>query len=287
MTVEQARYIAELDPNLPAGSHSVSQADDHLRLTKSALQNSLQGNASDPWDTPLRVGPRALNSLSDTLNLSSFVTLTGTQTISGLKTFSQIIKAIAGIVGDTGLNLVSRWNGLTVLGNTSEDTFLTSPGKNNFGVLYGQSVAHLLHTGNLAEHVVNAIYPIGSVLFDTTATNPSQRFINTTWVRVAQGRYIAGEGTNVDTSGESRTLVNGNLDTSYRHTMTPSEMPSHAHDLESVNDAGGNFTYDGPRHTFVDTGGSFQQGKTKYSGANQPFEKSSPGFVMYTWQRTA
>lgn len=49
MAVEIARYISELEPNNPQGNESISEGDDHIRVTKYAVQQSFP-NVSGPVD---------------------------------------------------------------------------------------------------------------------------------------------------------------------------------------------------------------------------------------------
>ena len=291
MPVEQATYIAELDPSRPQGSESISEADDHARLQKSCISNTFLGSDSDKWDTALRVGPRALNALSDTLGLNSFVTLTGDQEISGAKSFTKVIKAIAGIVGDTALNLISRSGGYTTVGNQTEETALVSPSKDGFKASYGQSVANLIHTGNIADHVVNAVYPVGSVLYRSEPTNPGTQFPNTTWEQIPGGMYLISAGTNTDASGETRTYSVGYVDGTYRHSLTEAELPAHDHPLffDDATPSGtieGGFPASSNKVGFAAGGAGFT-GRTNSTGSNAKIEKQLPAFVIYAFHRTA
>lgn len=294
MPVEQARYISELDSSRPQGTESLSEADDNLRLIKKTVQETFVGNASDPFDTPLRVGPRALNALSDTLNLSSFVTLSGIQTITGAKTFTQNLVALAGVFSDAGKNLISRFNGMTAVGNTADPVLLQAPDKNSFFCNYGstgENLTAILHTGNVAETIVNIIYPIGSVLFDETANNPSARFPGTQWERIGTGRYIVAQGQSTDLNGETRNMTPGELNSTFRTSLTEAQLPPHNHGLGLVFDPAALVTWDSQevvQQRFVKTGQDNDIGETKDStGTSAPIEKTLPGYVLYTWKRIA
>lgn len=294
MPVEQARYISELDASRPQGTESLSEADDNLRLIKNSIQQTLVGNASDPFDTPLRVGPRALNALSDTLNLSSFVTLSGIQTITATKTFTQGIVALSGILGSVGTNLIARFNGMTAIGNVSDPILMQAPDKNSFFCNYGatgENLTAILHTGNIAETVVNIIYPIGSVLFDATANNPSARFPGTQWERIGQGRYIVAQGQSTDLNGETRNMTPGELNSTFKTTLSEEQIPPHRHGLGANTDIAAKITWDAGENVqwrFVKSGFEYDAGETRDStGTSAPIEKALPGYVLYTWKRIA
>jgi hypothetical protein len=151
--------------------------------------------------------------------------------------------------------------------------------------------------------VVNHLYPVGSVFFSLSSENPSVRFTGTTWVRVAQGRFIAGEGIGVDCRGTSQVIsVSGTdiTDTTgeYKHQLTEIEMPNHRHLLTHpdtgeqfyvINDSNfsdgssGTFRADGPEK---DKDGRYYP-YTNYTGGSLSHNNTPPSFGLYIWQRTA
>ena len=52
MTVEQAQYIKQLDPQYPEGGDSLSEGDDHIRLIKDAVKGSFPNIDSAVTATP-------------------------------------------------------------------------------------------------------------------------------------------------------------------------------------------------------------------------------------------
>lgn len=78
--------------------------------------------------------------------------------------------------------------------------------------------------------LIDILYPVGSIYLSINNSNPSTRFAGTTWVQVAQGRFIAGVGTGTDKNNNQRTYGAGNDNNGeYSHAMEADEMPSHYH----------------------------------------------------------
>lgn len=88
------------------------------------------------------------------------------------------------------------------------------------------------------------IYPVGSVIMQTTSTNPGTRFTGTTWVQTSQGRYIVGQ-TGAQSGGD---LVGS---TTHSHSFTqPDAHAALSHSGATV----GNHTFTQPSaHTDVPT----------------------------------
>lgn len=73
-----------------------------------------------------------------------------------------------------------------------------------------------------AARLFNAIYPVGSIYFTTSPTNPSILF-GGEWESYAQGRTIIGTGSS------DLSFVIGETGGESIHTLIESEMPSHTH----------------------------------------------------------
>jgi len=142
-----------------------------------------------------------------------------------------------------------------------------------------------LDNKTLTDH----LFPIGSIFFSINNTNPSSRFSGTTWVQVANGRFISGVGQGVDSNGTPLTVnVGGNNYGEYTHRLTTGEMPSHTHQtvIPYSNESGtsgdpwgsGNSTrkFEG-NYTFT----------PNYAGGDAFHNNTPPAFGMYVWQRTA
>jgi hypothetical protein len=85
--------------------------------------------------------------------------------------------------------------------------------------------------------LIDYIYPVGSCLLTLDSTNPSVRFVGTSWVQVSQGLVVTGVGTGTDTGGISKTTTVGfNSGGKYQHEMTVSDVPEHYHFVANTED---------------------------------------------------
>ena len=136
--------------------------------------------------------------------------------------------------------------------------------------------------------IAEAIYPIGSVTFSQDNTNPGSRFTGTTWVQIATGRFIAGQGAGNDGT-EAKTIPAGNDTTGkYNHQLTTAELPSHGH--EAKFSSGGSVSLGGD----TISPGNSNNGNDRLSndvvqntGSNTPHNNMPPSFGLYVWQRTS
>lgn len=147
-----------------------------------------------------------------------------------------------------------------------------------------------------ANEIIDIIYPIGSLFLSMSDHNPSSYWTGTVWVRVSQGRFIAGVGTGGDIFGNQKTITEANNSGTYRHTLTIAEMPSHDHIHGTSSSAGQ--PVDG-QYDVIDTGvfttgtqhGSAPQSSiyayTSTEGGDESFSVTPPAFGVYVWQRTA
>lgn len=161
---------------------------------------------------------------------------------------------------------------------------------------YGVSINGSLSANNLAiagyATIIDYLYPVGSVYFSANNVNPQSRFTGTTWVRIAEGRFIVGVGTDTDSGGISRTFSAGNTPGEYAHELLVAEMPSHTHQIRSgkngllrLQEEGGNGVAGMLEN---DNYGFFTEdipviGRT---GGGVPHENRPPGFALFIWQRT-
>jgi hypothetical protein len=125
--------------------------------------------------------------------------------------------------------------------------------------------------------LLSSIYPVGSLYFSTTATNPATTLGFGTWVAFGAGQvpvgYSAGDpnfGTLGGTGGEKT------------HTLTIAEMPAHTHDLNRLLDAVG--TGGNPRPALSGTAIS---GFIASAGGDGAHNNLQPYIVVSIWQRTA
>lgn len=129
--------------------------------------------------------------------------------------------------------------------------------------------------------VVAGQLPIGSIYSNYSDNrNPGVILGYGTWVSMA-GTVVVGAGTFTDVNGEARTFTAGTSDGEYRHTLTISEMPTHAHGESPLrfndSDRGlGNFS------NF-----SVDNATTIAVGGGQPHNNMQPYTVCYMWRRSA
>jgi len=145
-------------------------------------------------------------------------------------------------------------------------------------------------SGELGLGIINALYPVGAVTFSADDTNPQDRFTGTTWVRVAEGQFVAGVGMGTDINGTEHTVTAGDTDTAgeYEHTLTENEMPQHTH---QVNVAHENYSAQPPsprQNVGSKKTASYNLLLTsEVAGGGQSHNNLPPAFGMYVWERTA
>ena len=140
--------------------------------------------------------------------------------------------------------------------------------------------------GSLGASFINALYPVGAVIFSADNTNPGVRFSGTTWTQVAEGRFIAGVGTGSDASSASGTITAG-ADTvgEYKHTLIEAELPIHDHDLPISNNNGLDGDYLGQGASYNGERVALEDLKSATAGSNTPHNNIPPAFGLYVWKR--
>lgn len=136
--------------------------------------------------------------------------------------------------------------------------------------------------------VLLRVYPVGSIYMSVNSTSPAELF-GGTWEEFGKGRTVVGVDT---TQAEFNTVEKtGGAKT---HTLTISELASHAHPLSLV-------TYNGPGrdNTYVagcsgdsGLGGANDKLPVEYrqadpTGGNQPHNNLQPYITCYMWKRVA
>ena len=140
-----------------------------------------------------------------------------------------------------------------------------------------------LTLGSLAKQVIGKfIYPVGSVISNTTGANPGTQF-GGTWEQFAQGRVLIGAGTGNDGSTSMTFTALGKYG-EYYHTLTYDEMPLHSH-AQYVTAMNGNQS---SRKDYVSDGGGnlYPQGcNTGNAGNNKEHNNIQPSMGVYYWRR--
>lgn len=150
--------------------------------------------------------------------------------------------------------------------------------------------------------LINYLYPIGSVYFSATNTNPSSRFKNTIWEQITQGQFIVSVGTGVDENSNTKTFNPLENKGSYSKTLDTSNLPSHSHYVSSdsvvvANSAnaltsgnvlavGGAVSLD-QAYMLKGSTGNATIGKTSSIGGGAPIAITPPSFGLYVWKRTS
>jgi hypothetical protein len=136
---------------------------------------------------------------------------------------------------------------------------------------------------------INVVYPVGTVIYTQSPSNPGLYISNTTWTQIAQGLFIAGVGTGVDRNGVGFTVGEGNAATNfsvgeYRHTLTEAEMPAHTHTIQPIE--GTNSRSNG---LYIESapvpGANLATLESTFTGGNQPHNNIPPLYGLYVWER--
>lgn len=145
--------------------------------------------------------------------------------------------------------------------------------------------------------ILKAVYPVGSIYISTSATNPATIFGFGTWASIGVGRTIVCAGTGYAAAG-----TGGSTTTSYtpagtvgNHTLTTSQIASHAHGVYRVRTAASGsaaFTVAGASVSGAATiasdsaggGGAHNHG---FTGTAANISTMQPWFGAYIWRRTA
>lgn len=148
----------------------------------------------------------------------------------------------------------------------------------------------MIKYGYLKDKQGNQCYPypyyeVGDLYLTTNSENPNIRFGYGTWSLFGEGRTLVC----VDTSDSNFNTVK-KTGGEKLHTLTYAEMPTHNHNMYSLNNAG-----DG---TITNGGGIIQDGSAPYktyyakfamenSGDGQAHNNLQPFITCYVWIRTA
>mgnify|MGYP003630523599 CR=1 FL=1 len=223
-------------------------------------------------------------------------------------TYAGVLHAQGEPIPATGLKVV--YDGV---GNKSS----LSVGRDGQGIrVTGTIIADSIAVGgggldtSSVQAIVDLIYPVGALLITTNSTAPS--YPGTTWVRKAEGKFIAGVGTGNDGSdsvaiaaGDDSNQTNQGK---YNVTLDTSQMPSHTH-LAIAEDAVTTGRVNGTNSVKLDvnialanyqipgnpnfeyylhgTNNTPSAGLTSPKGGNQPHTNIPPWFGAYVWKRTS
>ena len=275
MGIETGTTISALNAQWPLETDPTHEGNDHLQLIKDVLKKQFPGRAEngDPesgYAIPVTAKAEELNFLEGvTSNVQD-------QLDAESGTREGLIKRVADVVevGQDDASMLLRTNGENAVVHTWDDP-------ENPGTPINATVMNALN-------VVDLIYPVGSVIYSASATNPGDRFTGTTWIAQAEGRFIASVGTHTDANAHEGTIPAGDVvGGTYNHTLTEAELPSHTHNSKG-GDAGGPLS--GNNANYLTDRFLSGQGSTyplEDTGGDQPHNNVPPGYGLYVWERTA
>ena len=148
--------------------------------------------------------------------------------------------------------------------------------------------------GGVAPKLIDYIYPLGTVLTFTKDVDPNDIYTHQTWERFAKGKTLVG----VD-EGDTDFASVGNTGGEKTHTLTSSEMPSHAHSIStdshyvlgSVGAITRHSCASGSGHTNILKSASSTVDRmwkgTINAGGSGAHNNLQPYETVYYWKRTA
>ena len=249
MPVENASYVADLNPAWPLDSDPAREGAEQIRVVKTATQQSFP-------------------------NIDGAVTVTDTE----LNALPGDVAALVSDLSDTDSNVATLQSEMNVVEadvvilqiemNAVESDVSTL--QSEVSTLQSEVAVLEAKTTNAYKQIdYDRIYPIGAIRlsFSNTALQPPQG-VSATWVRLQSTRFMRiTTGTPGNTSGDFTTTTTSTNVTASGTTgstaITTAQMPSHNHQL--MNGTGGDST--GP--IGINTGISGQDSRTDWvSGTN-------------------
>lgn len=128
--------------------------------------------------------------------------------------------------------------------------------------------------------VLQAVYPVGSIIINESPTNPSEAFGFGTWERI-QGQFIFGADAThaLNTTGGSETV-----------TLTADQIPSHTHSYNYTDvpqNPNQTTAYETGSNNYLVVGSYNITANTGASGGGQAHNNMPPYIAKYIWRRTA
>lgn len=128
-----------------------------------------------------------------------------------------------------------------------------------------------------ANHLVDYVYPVGSIYMSVNSTSP-QTLFGGTWVEL-QGRFLIGRNS---------TYTAGSTGGEATHTLTVAEMPSHAHTLNAIGWPTNETATDHLNNTWGTSGWpKVSGGSMTNTGGSGAHNNMPPYLAVYMWKRTA
>lgn len=184
-------------------------------------------------------------------------------------------------------NIEPDENGNIQLNAAKVDNYITTMTAEDFEALtieqkaelYSQGVRVITVDGDLdsdnlsdMQRFAQFVYPVGSIVELTVATNPATLWGFGTWESV-KDRFLIGAG---------GSYANGATGGEAMHTLTVDEMPSHNHTIARGTSQNGYFLM-----TSLEAQDAPYSTSTNNTGGNQPHNNMPPYLAVYMWKRTA
>jgi hypothetical protein len=129
---------------------------------------------------------------------------------------------------------------------------------------------------------------VGELVFITDDNrNPEIIYGYGTWESFGGGQVIIGAGTHTDSRSETRSFVDGEEGGSYRHQLTTSEIPRHAH-TNGISGIGGGSEYKIEGYSSrAPENDNYKVDNTGSVGGDQPHNNMQPYVTCYIWKRVS
>lgn len=285
--------------NAPAGwliCNGQSVAGVSYRELSSVIGTTYGGNSTS-FNVPDFINKSIYGVQNNPAGSTTYRVASGTNTSLSAAGAIYIIKAKPDTVVTTTLTVTSPLTA-TVNGNDITNTTVS--------ILSGDIVigtpSPLISSSNLDLYeIINFFHPVSSVLFTYDNNNPQNRFPNTTWEQVAQGRFIVGNGTGTDANANVRAFTPGNNSGEYTHQLTVGEIPSHTHSLTAtvngiqeqfylINDLNSAVSSSSPAGIFRSDGPNTNNDAhwlpiLPSTGGDAYHNNVPPGYALYAWVR--
>lgn len=135
--------------------------------------------------------------------------------------------------------------------------------------------------GGVVLRLIDWFYPVGSVVASVNAAyDPNKLYSHQTWVRFAKGQTLVGVD-EADTAFSTAEKTGGEK----THTLTVSEMPSHAHTRSYFTAWDGKAS--GGGYAFSSTNAGTNNQSTAATGGSGAHNNLQPYVTVYYWKRTA
>ena len=150
--------------------------------------------------------------------------------------------------------------------------------------------------GLTQKHIVDMIYPIGTVYLTMDGKDPKELFPGTKWKKISEGKFLVGVGQGTDRKNLDKQFNSGENEGEYYHRLKSEELPPHKHKIKVCNDgnpdgkrdrsSGADCQYWNTQDNRTDV----QYNTIPYTetaGMGFPFINMPPSFGVFVWQRIA